>query len=265
MAEAISSDEVARWRRAGALVDALLDLPAAEREAALLRATAGDPVLQADAQRWLAAAGDPAGLTHHCPLPPDAFATPPPLAVGSGIGPWRVLGVAGTGGMGVVYEAERADGAFTRRVALKVINGPAGHALLTERFLAERRILAGLEHPNIARLLDGGVTPDGAPYYAMEFVAGEPLDRWCDDHRVELAGRLRLLRQVCAAVAYAHRRLVIHRDLKPSNILVTAAGEVKLLDFGIAGWQDPPPEEAPVPGARLLTPAYASPEEMQGA
>ncbi len=256
--------EVLRWRRAAALVEELLEVALPDRAARLRERAGGDVRLLGDVERWLATLEGLPDRDPGCPLPPGAFLGPPELAPGARVGPWAVTGVAGRGGMGVVYEAERADGAFTRRVALKLIQGPAAQGFLLERFLSERQLLAGLDHPHIARLLDGGVTPDGRPYFAMEYVAGAPLDRWCRGRKPALAERLRLFRQVCAAVAYAHRRLVIHRDLKPGNILVTEAGEVKLLDFGIAGAAAESPE---LPGGapRLLTPAYASPEQRAGA
>ena len=165
--------------------------------------------------------------------------------------------------MGVVFLAERCDGQFEQRVALKVARlGLAGDEAI-RRFLAERRILAGLEHPQIARLLDGGVTPEGLPFFAMEYVEGVPIGDYCDARGLSLSQRIELFLGVCAAVDHAHRRLVVHRDLKPSNILVTASGDVKLLDFGIAkllGDDD----EGTRTLERHLTPAYAAPEQIRG-
>ena len=148
------------------------------------------------------------------------------------IGPFRVVREIGRGGMGRVMLGERADGQFEQRVAIKVIHQGAPGVL--RRFVEERRILALLEHPGIARLVDGGITEQGLPYFAMELVDGEPIDRYCETHDLTLDQRLELFAGVCDAVAYAHQHLVVHRDLKPSNILVTPAGHVKLLDFGIA-------------------------------
>ncbi|MGH7469713.1 MAG: serine/threonine-protein kinase [Longimicrobiales bacterium] len=148
------------------------------------------------------------------------------------IGPFRVVRLIGQGGMGRVFLGERADGQFEQRVALRVI--PYGEVALARRFLEERRILARLEHPGIARLMDGGVTADGTPYFAIEFVDGQPIDRYCQVRKLSVERRLELIIDVCDGVTYAHQHLVIHRDLKPANIRVTATGQVKLLDFGIA-------------------------------
>ena len=184
------------------------------------------------------------------------------------IGPYRIDGLLRLGGMGEVYAAERDDGRFRQRVAVKVMARAGDSALLAGRFRAERQILANLDHPHIARLLDGGETDDGRPYLVMEYVDGERIDEFCDRHELSLAERLALFRKVCLAVQHAHANLVIHRDIKPSNILVTGAGEPKLLDFGIAKLLDP---AAYGPGApvtrdamRLMTPEYASPEQILG-
>jgi tetratricopeptide (TPR) repeat protein len=184
------------------------------------------------------------------------------------IGPWRIVAEAGRGGMGTVYEAVRADAQFDQRVALKVVRGWLSlddHHL--RRFRDERRILAALDHPHIARLLDGGVTEDGTPWFAMEYVAGLPIDQHATANRLSIAERLRLLLQACEAVQYAHQQLVIHRDIKPANLLVTEAGVVKLLDFGVArllGADAAGDGAAGVTAARLMTPAYASPEQLRG-
>lgn len=184
------------------------------------------------------------------------------------IGPWRLVSEAGRGGMGTVYLAERADAQFQQRVALKVVRGwltPDDAHL--RRFRDERRILAALDHPNIARLLDGGVTDDGVPWFAMEFVSGLPIDRHCQQHDSPLAERLRLFLAACDAVQYAHQHLVVHRDIKPANLLVTEDGHVKLLDFGVARLLDADPSTdagALFTAARLMTPAYASPEQLRG-
>ena len=140
----------------------------------------------------------------------------------------------GEGGMSTVYLAVRADDAYQQKVALKVLGYGADRSDLSARFRAERQILASLDHPGIARLLDGGTTDDGRPYLVMEYIEGAPLDQYCDQHRLGLDARIDLFRQVCAAVQYAHQNLVVHRDIKPSNILVTADGVPRLLDFGIA-------------------------------
>ncbi|MDX1384187.1 MAG: serine/threonine-protein kinase [Thermoanaerobaculia bacterium] len=183
---------------------------------------------------------------------------------GRTIGAYRLTGVIGRGGMGVVYEASRADEHFEKKVAVKLMPYGLETAEGHRRFLVERQILADLEHPNLARLLDGGVTPEGTPYLAMELVAGTPIDDYVARGRLPLAARLDLFRAVCAAVQYAHQHMVIHCDLKPSNILVTAEGEVKLLDFGVAKLIDPDDgRQAGPTRSRPLTPAFASPEQIR--
>jgi serine/threonine-protein kinase len=190
------------------------------------------------------------------------------LDAGAQVGPYAILNVLGRGGMGTVYRAERADGQFSHRVALKLHHGDALAPGVQARFLAERQILARLSHPNVAALLDGGVSANGRAYFAMELVDGQPIDKYCDDQRLNVASRLRLFSTVCHAVQYAHQNLVVHRDLKPSNILVTQDGTAKLLDFGIAKLLAPTLlPSAPgltSPEWRPLTPDYASPEQVRG-
>lgn len=186
------------------------------------------------------------------------------------IGPYRVLSEIGRGGMGIVYLAERNDGHFRQRVAIKVMRQGVDWPNARLRFERERQIVAALQHPNIARLLDGGLTADGRPYSAMEFVEGLPLDVYCDRHQLTLPQRLSLVETVAEAVHFAHRNLVVHRDIKPSNILVTEAGEVKLLDFGIAKLLAEVEAENDAAaltrtGTLPITPQYASPEQLQGA
>ncbi len=181
------------------------------------------------------------------------------------VGPYRILRELGAGGMGTVFLAERDD-EFHQRVAIKVVRGMLSREVLT-RFRAERQILASLEHPAIARLLDGGTTPSGLPYLVMEYVDGVSIDEYCRERRLGIRDRLALFARVCDGVSYAHRSLVVHRDLKPSNILVTADGTPKLLDFGIAKLLEPDAGAAPaitITGLRALTPEYASPEQIRG-
>ena len=154
------------------------------------------------------------------------------------IGPYKLIRELGRGGMGTVWLAARADEQFEKRVAVKVVRASDSQEVL-RFFKRERQILAGLEHPNIARLLDGGTTDDGLPYFVMEHVEGVPIDRYCDEHKLSVPERLRLFEGVCSAVQHAHRSLVVHRDLKPGNVLVTQDGEPKLLDFGIAKLLNP--------------------------
>ncbi len=187
---------------------------------------------------------------------------------GRRIGPYQVIREIGSGGMGAVYLAARADEAYRKEVAIKLIpRGVCTHSVI-QRFRTERQILAGLDHPNIARLLDGGATEDGLPYLVMEYIQGEPIDRYCEARRLSLVGRLRLFQSVCAAVHYAHQHLVIHRDIKPGNVLVTADGAPRLLDFGIAKLLSPEPSSgAAAAGSTtipVMTPAYASPEQVRG-
>ncbi|MBT8402231.1 MAG: serine/threonine protein kinase, partial [Gemmatimonadetes bacterium] len=189
--------------------------------------------------------------------------------LGSRIGPWRVDARIGEGGMGVVYRARRADGAFDQSVALKVLRRGMDTEGILARFRSERQILASLEHPNIARLVDGGMTDAGLPWFTLEYVQGRHLTAYCDEQRLSVDARLRLFETVCAAVQYAQERLVVHRDLKPSNVLVADDGTVKLLDFGIARVLSESGADATgittVVGApRALTLAYAAPEQIEG-
>src|SRR5215472_16035365 len=186
------------------------------------------------------------------------------LSPGQRIGPYRVLTVIGQGGMGLVYLAERADGKFEQRVALKVLQSGPDQPFVAEQLQQECRILASLEHPNIARVLDADVTENGVPYFVMEYVDGQPIDRYCDEHKLSLRDRLRLLLPVCDAVHVAHQKLIVHRDLKPDNILVTASGIPKLLDFGIAKVLTEVSMNPQNTATRVLTPEYASPEQARG-
>lgn len=182
---------------------------------------------------------------------------------GQRLGPYSILSVVGRGGMGLVYLAERADGKFDQRVAIKVVqSGLRGS--LAGRLQHEWRILASLEHPNIARLIDAGATDDGLPYFVMEYVAGQPIDRFSDTRKLTPRERINLMLPVCEAVQFAHQKLVVHRDLKPDNILVTAEGIPKLLDFGIAKVLSGSRAAAAETVTRVLTPEYDSPEQVRG-
>lgn len=259
-----------RRRRVEALFEAALERGEPERDRWLEAACDGDPELLREVRRLLAFHRRPAGILDR-PLPPDALPPPPRPRPPRPVGPYRILEEVGRGGMSVVYRAERSDGHFRRRVALKVLRGELDAEELHTRLAAERQILASLDHPNIARLLDGGVTEEGRPYLVMEYVEGRPLHRYCDDLRLPVEARLRLFLEVVRAVQHAHARLVVHRDLKPSNIMVTPEGQVRLLDFGIAkvlDVQELALERTEVPvtrtGIRLFTPEYASPEQLRG-
>ncbi len=179
------------------------------------------------------------------------------------IGVYQIKQEIGHGGMGEVYRAVRADGQYDKQVAIKLVRVGLDTPYLVERFRYERQILASLDHPNIARLHDGGTTDEGIPYLVMELIEGKPIDQYCDQHNLGITERLQLFTQVCAAVQYAHQRLVIHRDIKPSNILVTEEGVPKLLDFGIAKIIDPM-GGAETTMLRPMTPEYASPEQIRG-
>ncbi len=187
---------------------------------------------------------------------------------GREIGEYRLIEKIGSGGMGTVYLAEHEGEGFSKRVALKFIKRGMDTSAVLKRFILERQILANLEHPNIARMLDGGSTGDGLPYFVMEYVEGEPITRYCDRHGLDARGRIELFIDVCSAVSYAHQKLVVHRDLKPSNILVTDNAEPKLLDFGIGKLLSPDrlsdSETVTATQFRVLTPEYASPEQIRG-
>ncbi|MGE0439361.1 MAG: tetratricopeptide repeat protein [Gemmatimonadales bacterium] len=241
------------------LFHAALELPPGRRRAFLIERAAGDSELVAAVERLLAADEDAATgpTTGGVAAAAGALLGEPADRIGSQLGPYRITGVLGAGGMGVVYLAHRED--VGAQVALKVLRDPLS-ADATRRFLQERRVLARLRHPGIAQLFDAGTDPDGAPWFALELVDGKPLPAHCAETGASLRERVRLFRLVCDAVGYAHRQLVIHRDLKPSNVLVTSAGAVKLIDFGVAEADADPGAD----GARALTPAYSAPEQLRG-
>ncbi len=184
------------------------------------------------------------------------------LGAGHVLGDYKIVLLIGAGGMGEVYLAE--DISLGRKVAIKLVRHGFGHAHLVRHFRREEQILAALNHPNIARLYGAASTPNGAPYFVMEYVEGEPLDQYCNARALTITERLQLFRKVCAAVAYAHQHLVIHRDLKPANIRVTAEGEPKLLDFGIAKLLEADEIEQTITLQTAMTPEYASPEQVRG-
>jgi eukaryotic-like serine/threonine-protein kinase len=263
----MSASPTDRYRRVDAIFDALLDVPPDEQMAFAERAAGDEPEIHAEVLRLLHAHRREGFLESPPPMAgAEALleaAQMPELRQPERVGPWRIVRLLGRGGMGTVYLGERADGQFEQRAAVKLIQRAVPGML--RRFLEERRILALLEHPGIARLLEGGVTADGLPYFAMELVEGQPLVRYCDEHELSVERRLELMVQVCEAVSYAHQHLVIHRDLKPSNILVTADGRPKLLDFGIAkllsGGLGSERTETQMPA---MTPEFAAPEQVRG-
>ena len=270
----------AEWSRIETILDEVLELEPAAREAAIARSCGDDATLRAQVEALVAADDESSNFLE---TPAAEYAadvvrvasrtTDPDHPEGPGdlIGPYKLIREVGHGGMGRVFLASRADGQFEQQVALKLVRGgPSGREIL-QRFLRERQILARLQHPNIARLLDGGVTSDGRPYFAMEYVAGEPITSYADAHELDLHQRLALFTAVCDAVQYAHQNLVVHRDLKPSNTLVTAEGQVKLLDFGIAKVLHQDEDEDGFADATLtrigsgpMTPEYAAPEQVRG-
>lgn len=268
------------WARADALLDAALDLPAAERRPYVESAAEGEPELRRLALRLLEAADEveaggntliPAGGGRDSPLVDEYLRESGEdlLADEAGVllGRYRIVREVGRGGMAVVYLGERADGEFQQQVAIKRIKRGFDTDEILRRFEQERQILALAEHPNVARLLDGGEDDSGRPYFVMEYVEGQPIDRYADREELSVRGRLKLFLQVARAVSSAHRNLVIHRDIKPSNILVDPEGHVRLLDFGIAKLFRQEEGEAGQltrTDARVMTPVYASPEQVSG-
>jgi serine/threonine protein kinase/tetratricopeptide (TPR) repeat protein len=256
------------WQRARDLLQQALEVAPGDRAAFLDQACPGGSSLRIEVESLLASydsAGDTfleGGAIGAAGLGDFAGETLP----GQRIGPYLLAEEIGHGGMGVVYRAVRADDQFRKEVAIKIVRGSCADEASTQRFKAERQILADLDHPNIARLLDGGAV-GSRPYVVMEYVHGVPIDEYCDEHKLGLRARLELFRKVCSAVAYAHQRLVIHRDIKPGNILVNAEGQPKLLDFGIAKILDTSQQDGANMTATmmlLMTPEYASPEQMRG-
>ncbi|MEZ5559744.1 MAG: protein kinase [Pseudomonadales bacterium] len=260
-----------QWRRLEAAFHDLAGAPENSRTAFIREFSAQDPELGSRLADLLAAHRDAGGFLVQPALDLSlALASTdedPPELAGQVFGAYRVVRELGRGGMGAVYLAERADREFSKFVALKLIKRGMDSDALIERFRAERQILANLDHPNIARLLDGGTAPDGRPYLVMEYVEGSPIDEYCAQHALDLEARLALFRRVCAAVVHAHQHLVVHRDLKPSNILVTREGAPKLLDFGLArvlSTDDARTSAVTAAAGRFFTPGYASPEHVRG-
>lgn len=261
-----------RWRHVQDLFAAALALEAGDRERFLKRICAGDAALLAEVSGLLAHdAGGERTIDRIVGGAADALLGDHERGalagwIGRRLGSWRITAHLADGGMGAVFRAERADGQYELAAAVKLINPALLSAQTHARMSAERQILARLNHPHIARLLDGGTTDDGVPYLVLEYVDGVPIDRFCNAHGLDTTARLALFLKVCDAVDYAHRNLVVHRDIKPSNILVDAGGTPKLLDFGISKLLDAAGDAALTRAdQRLLTPAYASPEQITGA
>jgi tetratricopeptide (TPR) repeat protein len=253
-----------RWRRLEALFLAAAELPPSERDGFVARETAGDPGLGRELAGMLAHASDGGPRIARAIEDVAGEVSAPDNWVGRRFGAYRVIREIGRGGMGLVFEAVRADDEYRKTVALKIAPFWRGRSAVAERFRLERQILAELEHPHIARFLDGG-TEDGVPYFVMEYVEGLPITAYCGAHHLDLSARLDLFRQVCGAVQFAHESLVVHRDLKPANILVSGAGEPKLLDFGISKLLDPLDEAGSTATIETQwTPDYTSPEQVRG-
>ena len=280
-----------RWKQVSQLFHAALARDAGERAAFLTGECAGDHELRLIVESLIsqesatgsssmsrvrdAAKPDPEGSANDPAASADTVNVGVQRAPGSTspmegrrLGAYRITREIGHGGMGSVYLAARADDVFHKEVAIKIVRMGLANADLLRRFHQEREILASLDHPAIARIIDGGSTEEGLPYLVMDYVDGRPIDAWCDEHRLNVSERLTLFRAVCAAVQHAHQRLVLHRDIKPAHILVTLNGDVKLLDFGIAklfaddGLARTLPETETA--TRIMTPEYASPEQVRG-
>jgi serine/threonine protein kinase/tetratricopeptide (TPR) repeat protein len=261
----------ARWERLQELFSKAVEMPQGERETFIARETADEPSMRDELMELLACdrGGSTGPLTHALGAAIDATSRDRRKAlVGRVVGNYKLVSVLGHGGTGTVYLGERADRQYSAQVAVKIVDTGQVHGDLGLRFRAERQILASLNHPNIARLLDAGETTEGQPFLVMEYVHGEPLDRYCDRQQLDVRARLQLFVEICSAVQYAHQNLIVHRDLKPANILVTSEGMPKLLDFGIAKLLDAGDSASVLAltrmNDRLLTPEYASPEQILG-
>lgn len=253
------------WARLEELCARAAELPAASRDTFLDEACAGDSALRAEAESLLSSLLDETPFLDH-PIAHVAGAAIPGAELATHVGPYRIVRPLGAGGMGEVHLAVQEGEGFERPVALKLVRLGMDSEAVLDRFGVERRILAGLDHPGIARLLDAGVHTDGRPYLVMEFVDGLRIDTWCDRESASVEERLRLVQEVCAAVHHAHQNLILHRDLKPSNVLVAEGRAVKLLDFGVGKILSPEATDEPLTRteARMLTPEYASPEQLRG-
>ncbi len=281
------------WERVQEVFLAAADMPEAEQKAWLETACAGDAALREEVESLLRADREGEGVLATAIETAAESILEEPNIVGMRLGAYRVTSEIGRGGIGAVYLAERDDDQYHKKVAIKIVKHGMDTAEILGRFRHERQILANLDHPYIARLVDGGTTPDGRPFFVLEFVEGQSIDTYCDERELSVEGRIELFLRVCEAVAYAHRSLVIHRDLKPGNILVTPEGMPKLLDFGMAKLLNPEMDsltdtinldpaaslesssklqrfstmafiDTMQSGVRILTPAYASPEQVRG-
>jgi serine/threonine protein kinase len=270
-----------RYQQVEAIFQAALDLVPEERGRYLLEVCAHDASLRNDVENLLSqhdSAGDLLEQPLYGETELNALGSLDALVhaedadpmIGRRLGAYQIAREVGRGGMGAVYEGIRVDREFQMRVAIKLVKRGMDTDFILRRFRTERQILAALDHPHIARLLDGGTTDDGLPYFVMEFIEGQPLYHYSDAHQLNIAERLKLFMSICDALHYAHQKQVVHRDIKPSNVLVTSEGVPKLLDFGIAKLLDPGlvgdiTHDPTATAMRLMTPEYASPEQVQGA
>src|SRR5215212_611164 len=265
-----------RWRQVEEIFQAALDLSPGDRTRYVSEVCAADTDLKRDVEVLLSQY-DSAGELLEEPIYGntelnmlESFVEEKDPMIGRRLGSYRIEREIGRGGMGAVYEALRADNEFNKRAAIKLVKRGMDTDFILRRFRKERQILAALDHPHIAGLLDGGTTEDGLPYFVMEFIEGQPLYTYCDNNKLNITERLKLFRSICDAVHYAHQKQVVHRDIKPSNVLVTSEGVPKLLDFGIAKLLNPTlagdiTQDPTATAMRLMTPEYASPEQVQGA
>src|ERR1041384_6668362 len=265
-----------RWRQVEEIFQAALDLSPDDRDRYVSDVCANDTELRRDVESLLSQY-DSAGELLEQPVYGntelsvlESFVEKKDPMLGRRLGSYRIEKEIGRGGMGAVYEASRADNEFNKRAAIKLVKRGMDTDFILRRFRKERQILAAADHPHTARLLDGGTTEDGLPYFVMEFIEGQPLYNYCDTNQLTIAERLKLFRSICDALHYAHQKQVVHRDIKPSNVLVTSEGVPKLLDFGIAKLLDPGlvgdiTHDPTATAMRLMTPEYASPEQVQGA
>ncbi|HEX6718555.1 MAG TPA: protein kinase [Pyrinomonadaceae bacterium] len=265
-----------RWRQVEEIFQTALDLSPEDRPRYVSDVCAADTDLRRDVESLLSQY-DSAGELLDAPVygntemsALESFVEDKDPMIGRRLGSYRIEREVGRGGMGAVYEASRADNEFNKRAAIKLVKRGMDTDFILRRFRKERQILAALDHPHIAGLLDGGTTEDGLPYFVMEFIEGQPLYSYCDSNKLNISERLKLFRAICDAVHYAHQKQVVHRDIKPSNVLVTSDGIPKLLDFGIAKLLNPQiagdiTHDPTATAMRLMTPEYASPEQVQGA
>jgi serine/threonine protein kinase len=252
----------ARWQRVRELFHACIELDQAQREALLRQECTDDSAMKSEVESLLASLAE-SNTFLETPAAAAFFPSDEPW-IGRTLGAYKVISLLATGGMGEVYRAIRADGLYPQAVAIKLIRRELAGQVMLSRFRAEREILAALQHPNIARILDAGITEGGLPYIVMELIDGESIDRYCEHHKLSVRQRLELFIDVCAAVHFAHQHLTVHRDLKPGNILVTHDGVVKLVDFGIAKVLEAGSSVDAQTSLHAMTPEYSSPEQIRG-